>query len=667
MNTSRKHIRINPKNSSCPLVDRFIIIHLGLLPSGAGFDESSSVDELSEYVLYFFDVHESSSNDTTLDERNNNANNRESVIKFAGLCNALYSLSPICSSSDGEDDLTKEVHLSSCTLIFIPLEDSQINGLFAVAQCPRNQSNNNCEPKNEVNPDALRKKIQNAHELFKIIKFGGIHRRLMSFYLRNQASIGQHNCIIDKFISNYPEEGNYNMDIQNNCYPGMQNLYSCHKKLRKLVMELESNPNIRNNGLVNDINAAQNQIDYLHDALPINSIKRDLKTFYDWILSEAYSSNDINNLNIFEFLPQPQKIQFFDEEADKAYFKCLATVRRIESLVSRNKAECINSDNAVNNIIGFSAFQYSHHVHTYTETKTGITQSLSRLLFKYFSTNTLFDCVTEPDCEYKKYSKGCFVAPTHTNTSIDYDAELMGGVTVPGFGRICVHSISLENYIRTKAAVYRYGDASFMLFFVENDERQTATTAATLSYFAEVVDETMESSDIGSLILHPRFDFGDYSELFSQMEPGVQLLYANRQLDSCIFVPDDLINKKSKIKKTRKKKIFKIPFLDNGNKEGNSCQQEEMLQIISSQIPENVKPALVDMLTEANQHRHGSSISKNHPFESCSLMPNGKGWIFGLSWERGNKQLYVFFDSKQYYSFRDVLRKIDTLRSIFYD
>ena len=127
-------------------IERLIIYHTGLLPPG-GLDESASLEELGENILYYFDS-------ATIANSTANHFCTEEAVKFLGLATALHSL-PLnlsnairsgegVSGSDSCGDRgndasstsnTHQVHLVHSTLVFIPLENEYdgCNGLVAVA------------------------------------------------------------------------------------------------------------------------------------------------------------------------------------------------------------------------------------------------------------------------------------------------------------------------------------------------------------------------------------------------------------------------------------------------------------------------------------------------------------------------------------------------------
>ena len=194
-----------PRNNP---IERLMIYHTGLLPPG-GLDESASLTELGENILYFFDsaTMATSTAGASSGMENGNKTSTEEAIKFLGLATALHSLplnlSNAIRSGEGEvgrnesesnipTNSTHQVHLVHSTLVFVPLEEEYAgcNGLVAVAQIPRagsgiddsdNSNENSAAVVNGGDPVAIRAMIQRKHSSFCLLRGGSVHLRLSSF------------------------------------------------------------------------------------------------------------------------------------------------------------------------------------------------------------------------------------------------------------------------------------------------------------------------------------------------------------------------------------------------------------------------------------------------------------------------------------------------------
>ena len=260
------------------LVQRLVIFHLGLLPGklSDGFDESASNEELCEHILYYNDQDKAYPTDHRC------RYNFDEAIKFAGLCSALYSLQ---STIDGQmnqngekqenpdESQTKEVYLSTCTLVFIPLDSSEIEGVVAVAQLPKpsmtaKKSKRN-DLSNSITPEQIRRKHMKAHDLFKLMNGGGIHLRLS-------------NCPGD--VTSREENSGEHAD-----YVGMAELYKHLKKLRKLQLQRQNIQNISDDDeqrIEENIRVVEGQLNDCTTVLPIDALRLDLRQFYDSFLRD---------------------------------------------------------------------------------------------------------------------------------------------------------------------------------------------------------------------------------------------------------------------------------------------------------------------------------------------------------------------------------------------
>ncbi len=230
-----------------PWIQRLIILHLGLLPTAndsselesdeprrGDFDESSSLEELCEHILYYFDYDLHSANvgvkkdsfslnwrdeivDTFGDTDGIDCTVNESAVKFSGLCRALYSLpKSLQQTIPGNKDNGENVHnktssisssspkqivtMTTCCLVFV-CPDPNRNDIIAVAQIPRvgllqttsqnskrkakglrnrvdDEMNNNVSSLG-ANPHAVERIIRKCHSLFELTRGGSIHSRLL--------------------------------------------------------------------------------------------------------------------------------------------------------------------------------------------------------------------------------------------------------------------------------------------------------------------------------------------------------------------------------------------------------------------------------------------------------------------------------------------------------
>ena len=271
-------------NEEC-FVQRLIIIHFGLIPaaSSGGLDEAASNDELCEQILYYNEYEKAFPLGTRC------TYNFDEAIKFSGLCSAFYSIQSTidCQLLSTENrevlptkaSLTKEVYLSTCTLVFIPLETTEVDGIVAIAQLPRRPKR---KTKLESSKTSSKKlgtidhltcedfvhKLTKGHEVFNHVN-GGIHRRL---------------CDQDNLIESLSKS----RENDSNChssYVGMNEVYSILKQIRKLKMQCQDYATETDaTRSIDNLKTLERKLKDLTDYLPIHALRLDLRNFYDSFL-----------------------------------------------------------------------------------------------------------------------------------------------------------------------------------------------------------------------------------------------------------------------------------------------------------------------------------------------------------------------------------------------
>lgn len=253
-------------------LQRLLLLHLNLaqLCTGKELGESASLEELGEQILYY---HQDPVTATATE------NQHQEAIQLAGLCTALYNLPSTLntylgnrnnakSSSDEDDDavraddLTQTVELDQSTLIFVPLEDwCTKNGndnryypmILCVVQVARSSTYGM-----GGNSLAIRNSVVRWHQLFCLLRGGGIHTRLSSNANATAKKMTQAKC----------------------AYPGMDQWFKGLKTKRQLR---ETIRRLREPDLDLDLehDSLQADLDTFQKTLPILSLREDLKFHYD--------------------------------------------------------------------------------------------------------------------------------------------------------------------------------------------------------------------------------------------------------------------------------------------------------------------------------------------------------------------------------------------------
>lgn len=262
-------------------VQRFIVLHLDHLPGGKeqGFhDGDASNEELCDHILYYNELGAGRS----YPYKSKCCYNCEAAAKFSGLCTALYSIQStvdtqlLQSNENGTscalgDKSTQEVYLSTCTLVFIPLERLQDGEILAVAQLKRCsntaiQMTQEEQSKAEVSPQRMRQSIQKAHELFTLMNRGGIYQSL------TVENIVEHDPKVETDASLPTDQNNI----------GTITIYDLQQKLRELRIQYQNAQDDKEkNILEQDIHELDNLLD---DTEPLEELRTDLKYYYDSFL-----------------------------------------------------------------------------------------------------------------------------------------------------------------------------------------------------------------------------------------------------------------------------------------------------------------------------------------------------------------------------------------------
>lgn len=301
-----------------PTIRRLLICYPNLAELCEGsIDESSSPEELTEHILYYYDGNESTLHYST-----------EDVLKFMGLCTALYTF----PSSFEDDDRTEQVYCGKSIVVFCPLENNEI---LAVAQI-----SHGC-------PLAVRNSLVKSHAIFCLLREGGIIPRLSflrgdllsddeSFKLKNadESDSSIQLTALDKSNNSVTEGSSVEepmpmgmscdaLDLsylpqesekvdrlgdswkQDGCvYVGMKTLYKLRKKIRKQKLALGKVSDLlemKRKSMEENLEVMIEEVERLSKILPICSIRRDLKDHYDEFLVES----SLCNRCVVEMVPRP--------------------------------------------------------------------------------------------------------------------------------------------------------------------------------------------------------------------------------------------------------------------------------------------------------------------------------------------------------------------------
>lgn len=628
------------------LFDRFIIIHLGLLPcadgNSRGFDESASRDELSEHILFFFDGrqqdHDDYSDHGVKLTKGKCIYNDDSVIRFAGLCHALYNLPESLNyrsgtgvRNDGNErphkDYAREVNLSTCTLIFIPLEESQTSGLFAVAQCPKSHID---KPQAELNIKLLRDYFHIAHELFQLTKCG-IHNCLMSLDQSELSSIIRMDTIQDNFASDKTS------------YPGMDELYNKHRQLQKLSEK--SCANGKSDILFHEMEKLVKHIDSIYSILPIQYIRNDLKSFYTWI---CVTCTGIEAIIKHTFPP----ITIIRQEPSLKNQKVSSSslLHTMKSIVERkNNTITSTAIQPYHNLMGFSAFENDHHVCTSTKPHYSLSIQQLQLINRYLSTGKSASNI---------HPKSSFVQPPSKITLLRHGEEMI----IPNFARIWLPMLFVDGSVPFKAAMYKCGDMDliFYITIVEDGSHQIQRNNLMSSIDFQIAQTLMHldfliRKEISIRIQNPVGNALAVSKGGCLENKGFRFVYIDRVKSvTTIFLGDN--------KETKKTALTTILF--------GFFSPKGTLQVGESneQLYSNATKLLHRVLTYASPWNLNSFYPVNEIIpeahggmsEFCYRLPYNKGWLVALKNKEKQREVYMVLDEFNY-CIKDILVQVEAI------
>lgn len=363
----RTRARVGTDSTPPCVFQRLLIIHYRLpeICIDGGLDEGASLEELSENILYYHRDEKMNSMNTGVDTTQDDSPTIGDAIQFAGLCSALLSLPEAIAGSEYCTDETRLVHLDTCTLVFVPLE--QGCGIMAIAQVER------ASPFNNPSPLAVKRSIETCHELFCLLR-GSIHYHLSRTspeVVDGMNAKPTNNNIVQSTLMNIllSKDGVQKQDD----YPGMTELYNIRKQVRKLKRDLSrSNDADKQSELDDSIAKLDERLTLLEEALPIHALRYQLKTHYDEYIADASvvsSATGVMHCNLVENVPA-----CIAKSDDALVCEYQPTTASSASVMEKMKDAVQKSlDNATENadsnepqLVGISVFQNCEFISSHT-------------------------------------------------------------------------------------------------------------------------------------------------------------------------------------------------------------------------------------------------------------------------------------------------------------
>lgn len=653
-------------------IERLLIVHLTLpeICTGRSLSEDAAQEELLEPILYYCNsaaTPQKSSDNNKLPSSPKNRTQQQEAIQFAGLCAALYRLpQSIDVPQTSLDDVTSVVHLQRSALVFVPLEDN--NMILAVAQiCTASSS------EARATPSAIRYAVSRAHQHFCLFRGGGIHRRL------------QQQQSIDSEPSSQPP-----------CfYPGMDELYSLRKRLRRL-----SETTTRK-----ECDEIQFSIEYLQRMLPITALRTELKIHYNDFCDEL-RSRSLECMgacrNVVEGIPPP--IALSNGEHLTLYGAsprrlCEGAVEQLtaalETLFCKDKrAGSMDGLLREPTLLGVTVFvggqlliptRTLNNQHTISnETATMLTGYMAHFQFQMlrqrdsavvssggsltpprksplrpFALSFAADDMDDPLPSHFTASEGGFLAPPPLSflSALDESNALecsRGFVWAPPVS-LPVRIDSEMTHMDARTCLFSRGDFSYLLFLTRADPEEPTSyqavfqdveeqLAATLDIFAPLPDQASSGSDGFNEVKHMATKLWEVR--------GQEVIAIDRGDQTLTLFGDPRFDETKRDHRTRLSKSA-TPF-----KSPNATDTLDCRYRLASQLSLDSLLAFDDAMDEVQRYKRvEAEVTK--PFEMCTLLSNR--WVYAFAY--GEKELYALFDSAYVVTVADVQHAARQIRT----
>ena len=264
--------------------EKCIIFHPTLREKsvGEGLSETLSNDEIAEHILYYYGM-----------DREDGLFRSKEALAFFSLATALRSLP---SSLCGTEEPSQLIRLANqTTLVFLEIEV----GVIMAILCTKG-----------VDPVVVQDYFQRSHELFRLLRGGGILARLHAGELLGKARTGR--------------------------YPGMDNIFRLRMHMRRLESSIED---CKADSVMKEIVETKKELEAAYSRMPIALVRNDLSIHYDAFIENAS--------DIHQFFPASfESLLTATTEPLSA-----ANLRRLGSVSCRRKSDiCTASSSAMRDV-----------------------------------------------------------------------------------------------------------------------------------------------------------------------------------------------------------------------------------------------------------------------------------------------------------------------------
>jgi hypothetical protein len=620
----------NPKTGP---IQRLAILHLTLdhICLGKPLDESASDKEISEHILYFYSENTTDSVDAP--DSSGRSNSSSEAIQFAGLCSALYSLPSSIEPTVSHTDRTREVLLDHCSLTFVTLEETHLD-LVAVAQIARHSVSSR-----GGTPFAVAEAIRKSHDLFCLLRYGGIHRRL-----QQDVSAGT-------------------TKTKSTClYPGMEGLYSLRRRVGRKQQSLRRKGT---DSLTKDeVLLLDAQTDELYGTLPIGRLSSDLSMHYDEFLSET-SNLASQYLGVYrgivEALPAPPPLS-----PDARSYNILTMESRplVANMLTLRIQGFLDShyDTIRPRIVGVSLFVEGNLAWSQTATRHTdgpVSNQTAAMIFRYIQKFRI-KMEKHVACTKETESSTHFLGPpslsllSATDERNAFDGPRDGEmVWVP---QVCIRGASKtkpENGRWKEMRVFLlYHKKVSFLFYMETGGDIPSTIQNRNTIYRDIFRRL--SSEVPEM-LSTKED-GNSENFFSVREwnePGQVVIFVDRSQDLLILyrpILKENRNEDAPLRKlSLKDKLIKLTGKDKTRpksptrlqRDKSSYSSPDARHFLSSRLSLDSILAFDDAMKDVAEHRLSSSMEgEGSLFELCTAIK--QGWMYTLC--LGCQELYALFD-----------------------
>lgn len=742
-------------------VQRLLIVHEGLPDLCGGIDEGACTAELSEHILYFYDA-----NLHFLNGADENSHATKEAVHFAGLSSALRSLP---SALNGSEDRTTEVHLEKAILIFIPIEEAQNQKVLAVVQVARSLGSTS------ANPFAIQSAIQRCHDLFCILRRGGIHRRLsigqyqQTQWARNSESISCAETVeMDDdepppellFHANLEQDSlltsTYNIskkkktikEEDDSAFPGMKQLYNLRKEARKLREKLQKTSElltVKRSALEQELEKIDDLIRQLLDILPIQKLRQHLMEHFNEFLVDVGTASfaGVAFRCLVDCVPVPipaHKEGATDQHQSShpTVFASIYVGRFIQSFLDNAtmsdaqgsllflgatsffKGQLLYTHTRATNPASKSDFSPGIYIPNRTASLVmGYMSSFRQKMehaVQYSSRNLMQD--QQPPFLAKRFSR-IYVSPSNDDLSTqeamdDEQSECRIGsflnspplsmlnvsddvrvVQVPSFGKVWTLSIYIpiqgqkndQKSMQVNAVLFDVADYSFLLyldlgdfaqvadvlddksddtkvFHLNHNELSFSQTACPVSTCGEILEQLADG--LAACVLEAE-THGHTGSLSLSDVVGQHTIFIDRSMEKFalfsnrgIFTGGDG-SKGPKIGISSRKSHAAMNATDDGTTVRNSMEASmtglDCRHSLATYLSEDVVLAFDDMMTFVQDTRNKRGAIRafddychGDVVETCTYLV--QGWMWASA--SGDKELYMFFDSKKYGTMTDI-------------